>query len=148
RFLHYVLDHTIWYDEAVLLANILGKDYVRLLGPLDNEVAAPPLFLWLLRTIAVVVGDQSYAWRIPFFLASSAMLLVMAALARRILQPVPAALVIGLVAFSDAFVWLGCNVKPYIFDALIASAVLYAYVRTEDWPLSKRLHLFAAAAPL
>jgi hypothetical protein len=148
RLVHYVWNHTIWYDEAVLLFNILGKDYGRLLGPLDYEVAAPPLYLWALRSLALLVGDHPYLWRFPSFAISCLLLWRMAALARRVLRPTPAAVVVGLVAFSDAFVWLGCNVKPYILDAFLATCLLEAYVRTEDWELGRRLLLFLLLAPV
>ncbi|MBY0231843.1 MAG: hypothetical protein K2W96_21385, partial [Gemmataceae bacterium] len=49
RVVHHLLDHTIWYDESVLLFNLLDKDYLGLLGPLDHDVAAPPLYLWGMR---------------------------------------------------------------------------------------------------
>lgn len=147
RLIHYLLDHTIWYDEAVLLANILGKDYGQLLGPLESEVAAPPLFLWSLRTIAVLFGDHSYVWRLPFFIISCLQLVLTARLARLTLRPGSATFLVALVAFSDAFVLLGCNIKPYILDAFLATAILYAYVRTERWSTERRLLLFAAAAP-
>ena len=148
RLVHYLWNHTIWYDEAALLFNIVGKDYLRLLGPLDYEVAAPPLFLWGLRAIADVFGDHSYVWRFPPFAISCLTLVLMAAMARRVLRPGPAALLIGLVAFSDAFIWLGCNVKPYILDAFLAAGILFVYVRTESWPTARRMWVFSAAAPL
>jgi hypothetical protein len=148
RLVHYVCNHTIWYDEAALLYNVLGKDYLRLLGPLDYEQGAPPLFLWGLRTVALLFNDRPYVWRFPPFALSCLTLLLMAALARRTLPPAPAALVIGLVAFSDAFVWLGCNVKPYILDAFLSACVLYAYLGTAHWPVHRRLLLFLLAAPL
>ena len=34
---HYAADRTVWYDEAVLLANVLNKDWLSLLGPLFNR---------------------------------------------------------------------------------------------------------------
>jgi hypothetical protein len=148
RLAHYLWNHTVWYDEAVLLINILGKDYLRLLGPLDYEVAAPPLFLWGLRALAEAFGDRIYVWRFPPFAISCLTLLLMAALARRVLRPAPAVLLVALVAFSDAFIWLGCNIKPYILDACLACGILLAYLRTEHWPVAGRLLLFAAAAPL
>ena len=148
RLVHYVWNHTIWYDEAVLLSNVLGKDYFRLLGPLDYEVAAPPLYLWGLRTIALLFNDHPYVWRFPSFALSCLTLLLMGAVARRTLPPAPASLVVGLVAFSDAFVWLGCNVKPYILDAFLSTCVLYAYLETAGWAVTRRLLLFLLWAPL
>jgi hypothetical protein len=148
RLAHYLWNHTIWYDEAVLLFNILGKDCSRLMGPLDYEVAAPPFYLWGLRAIAVAFGDHPYLWRFPSFVLSCLTLVLMTAVARRVLRPAPAALLVGMVAFSNGFVWLGCNVKPYILDACLASGLLYAYVRTEGWAPARRLLAFTAAAPL
>ncbi len=148
RLVHYLWNHTIWYDEAGLLFNILDKDYLRLLGPLDYEVAAPPLFLWGLRALLGVFGDHAYVWRFPFFLLSCLTLVLTMVLARRVLRPAPAAFFVGLVALSDAFVWLGCNVKPYILDAFLATGILYVWVRTEEWTPVRRMLLFAAAAPL
>ena len=57
RLWHYFANHVIWYDEAVLLANVLDTSWVELLGPLQSEVAAPPLFLWLLKLVHLIVGD-------------------------------------------------------------------------------------------
>jgi hypothetical protein len=148
RLVHYLWNHTIWYDEAGLLFNILGKGYRELLGPLDYEVAAPPLFLWSLRAIAEVFGDHCWVWRFPPFAISCLVLVLMAMLARRLLRPAPAALLVGLVALSDAFIWLGCNVKPYILDSFLAAGLLYVYLRTENWPVTRRMLLFAAAAPV
>jgi hypothetical protein len=148
RLVHYLWNHSIWYDEAVLLANVLGKDWAGLLGLLDDEVAAPPLFLWGLRAMALLFGDHPYVWRLPPLLISCLTLVLMAMLARRMLRPGPAALLVGLVAFSDGFVWLGCNVKPYILDAFLAAGLLYAYVMTEGWPPAPRILIFVPAAPV
>src|SRR5262245_13268448 len=145
---HYAANHPIWYDESVLLVNVLEKDYGRLLGPLDYEVAAPPLFLWLLRSVAVVFGDNPYAWRAVPCLAGCGTLLLTVPLARRLLAPGAVPLLTALVAFSDAHLWLGCNVKPYATDALVATGLLSAYAATDGWSAARRAWLFAAGAPV
>ena len=38
RVWHYVANHTIWYDESVLLVNVMEKDFAGLLGPLHHAV--------------------------------------------------------------------------------------------------------------
>jgi hypothetical protein len=147
RLLHYCSNYTIWYDESVLLFNIVDKGFSRLLGPLDYEVAAPPLFLWTLKTIGCVFPDNAYVWRFLPFLASCGTLVLTSLLARRVLAPTAAAIVTALVAFSDAHLWLGCCVKPYILDACLATGFLYAFALTAEWPAQRRLALFAAVAP-
>lgn len=147
RLWHYALDHVIWYDEAVLLDNVLGKSFGELLGPTRNEVAAPPLYLWMLKAIHLLFGDVSYLWRLPSLLAGCGMLVLTVPLARAVLTPHGAAFAVGLVAVSDDHVRLCNTVKPYTLDALLATALLYGLVRTADWPTARRLAALAVLAP-
>ena len=84
----------------------------------------------------------------PSSCSSCLTLVLTAILARRVLRPAPAAFLVGLVALSDAFVWLGCNVKPYILDAFLATGILYAWAKTKEWTAVRRMLLFAVAAPV
>src|SRR5689334_4080513 len=45
-----------WYDEAYLLLNVFRKSCLELLGPLRDDQAAPPLFLWALRGLYAACG--------------------------------------------------------------------------------------------
>jgi hypothetical protein len=132
----------------VLLVNVMEKDFAGLLGPLHHAVAAPPLFVWLLKLIHLTVGDVSYVWRAVPFVFSVAGLLLTVPLARRVLDPPAAVLAVGLVAVSDAAVWLGCCIKPYAGDAAIATGLLLSLRMTERWPAAKRLLILAAATPV
>lgn len=145
---HYAANHTIWYDEAVLLVNVMGKDFAGLLGPLHHEVAAPPLFVWLLKLIHLAGGDQPYLWRLPPFLFSVGGLLVTVPLARRVFPPHLAAFAVAMVAMSDNHLWLGCCVKPYAGDTLVTTALLLYLVGTTHWPVTKRLLVLAAVTPV
>lgn len=147
RLYHYALNHVIWYDESVLLANVLGKSFGQLLGPLDSEVAAPPFYLWTLKLIHLTVGDEPYVWRLFPLLAGCGLLFLLVPLARAVLTPYGAAFAVGLLAVSDEHVRQSNTVKPYTLDALFAAALLYGLVRTEGWPLARRLLALAAVAP-
>ena len=147
RLWHYIVNHTIWYDEAVLLANILNKDYSQLLGPLNHAVAAPPIFLWGLKLLSDVCGDEPYCWRFVPFACSCGTLLLTAPLVRKVLSPSVAVIAVGLVAISDNHVWLGCSIKPYSGDALLTTALLYFYAATGSWTATKRLTVLALMIP-
>jgi hypothetical protein len=144
---HLAADHTVWYDEAVLLANVLNKGYGQLLGPLEHAVAAPPLFLWLLRLVGETCGDVPRCWRLEPFVCGCALLLVSVPLARRVLPPAAVAPAVALVAWSDNLVWHSVIVKPYSGDALLAALLLYAFVVTDGWAAARRLWWLAAATP-
>src|SRR5215471_14779449 len=57
RLYHYLRDPAMWHDEAALVLNVLDKSYAGLLGPLSFSEAAPPLFLWLEKALAGLLGD-------------------------------------------------------------------------------------------
>ena len=67
---HYFAGPSYWYDEAYLLVNIFNKNYAELCGPLRLNQAAPPLFLWTLRSLYLVAGSSEWAMRLPSLLAS------------------------------------------------------------------------------
>ncbi len=147
RVWHYALNHVIWYDEAVLLDNILDKSYGELLGPLRSAVAAPPLYLWLLKSLYLLFGDEPYVWRALPLLAGCANLFLMVPLARAVLTPHAAAFAVGVLAVSDTHVKLSNTVKPYTLDALFTTLLLLGLIRTEHWPAARRLLALAAVAP-
>jgi hypothetical protein len=148
RLWHYLQNHVIWYDEAVLLANVLDKSFFELLGPLQSEVAAPPLFLWLLKLVHLTIGDIDYVWRLLPLLAGCAGLLLCVPVFRAVLTPHGAALAVGLFAVADDHIRLSNTVKPYTLDAFGTLVLLFAFLKTAQWPTHKRLLLVAALAPL
>ena len=97
--------------------------------PLDHAVAVPPLFVWRCGSsaprsaIAYSVAVRAFRWELP---AASADTPPGPAV------PVPPAALtfVGLVAVSTPTL-LGCNVKPYIFDALIGTGLIYFYLATQ-----------------
>src|SRR5207237_8992991 len=77
RVYHYARNPSMWHDEAALVLNVLSKGFDELLGPLLFTEAAPPLFLWLERAVALTLVDGTYALRLVPFLASCAALLLL-----------------------------------------------------------------------
>src|SRR5262249_22633404 len=49
RVLRYALNYPIWSDEAFVAANLIDRDYLALLRPLDYGQLCPVLFLWAER---------------------------------------------------------------------------------------------------
>src|SRR5205823_10849940 len=82
RLYHYLRDPSMWHDEAALVLNVLGKSFTGLLGPLFFAEAAPPLFLWVEKAVALLLGDGTFALRLVPFLASCAALVGVVGVAR------------------------------------------------------------------
>src|ERR1700716_2440300 len=60
---------SVWHDEAALLVNVIDKTFAQLFGPLEFAEAAPPLFMWMERAVAVSIGSGTFAVRLPVLLA-------------------------------------------------------------------------------
>src|SRR5689334_12552637 len=138
----------LWQDEAALVLNVIRLDFTGYFGPLLHHQAAPPLFLAMERIARLTLGDSEAALRLPVLLLGCVSLVLFAVLARRVLEPIPAAVAVGLFAVSDRLVWHATEVKPYAVDALVAVLVAWGYVRSRHWSLTAQCALWAIALPI
>lgn len=148
RLYHYLRAPSMWHDEAALVVNVLGKGFRGLLGPLFLHEAAPPLFLWCEKGMVLALGDGVYALRLIPFLASCGALILMWLLARSVLRPAETAWALLLFACSDRLLWHACEAKPYSVDVFAAVLILYLFHASREWPLLRRLILFALVSPV
>lgn len=122
----YLARTSYWYDEAYLLLNVFDRSFATLVGPLGNEQAAPPLFLFSLRALYLAAGGAEWAMRLPAFAASLAALAVMVPLARAAVGRRGALVAAGLGAVCYHGVTHGSEVKPYALDLLATEVLLLA----------------------
>jgi hypothetical protein len=166
RIRQYIACPSYWYDEAYLLLNVFRKSFIELLGPLRDNQAAPPLFLWLLRGLYQLVGKSEWWMRLPALTASVAGLLMMAPLARRITGPLTlpspsggegrvrgrgALWAVAFCALGHHAAYHAAEVKPYSLDFLMTELILLAALRCQvivsDWRPRLALCLLAVLAP-
>jgi len=148
RFYHYLRHTSLWCDEAVMVINLVNKSFRELLGPLDYNVAGPPLFLWLSKIDSLLFGDNVYAWRLLPLVASCGALLLLVPLARRLLAPAMVPWALLLVACNDKTLWHSSEIRPYTIDLFCSTFLLYLYYSTRRFGLVGRLAYFIALAPL
>src|SRR5579875_505344 len=129
RIRQYAACPSFWYDEAYLLLNVYHKSFVELLGPLGDNQAAPPLFLWLLRGLYHFGGGSEWWMRLPALAASLAGLLVMIPLARRVAGPRGRLWAVAFCTFGHHAALHANEVKPYALDFLMTELILLAALR-------------------
>jgi hypothetical protein len=151
RVRQYVACSSYWYDEAYLLLNVFRKSFVELLGPLRDNQAAPPLFLWLLRGLYQLVGGSEWWMRLPPLATSVAGLVVVAPLARRMAGRRGALWAVAFCALGHHAAYHAAEVKPYALDYLMTELILLAVLRCQasvsDWRPHVALCLLAVLAP-
>lgn len=149
RSFHYLRDRAVWQDEAGLLLTVTARGFGDLfLGRLDYHQAAPPLYLAVLKTVSLVLGDGSHALRLPSFLASCAALLLFVPVARRLLPSSAAPWAALLFAVSEQLLWHASEAKAYSVDVLVAVVVLAVPCCVRLASLNRQLAAYTLLAPL
>lgn len=128
RIRQYFVGRSLWVDEAMLTHNILGRDYVGLLQPLDDFQGAPVLFLWAEKLATQIAGTGELALRFVPLISGLAALVLFALLVRRVLSPFAAALALLLFAFSRQLIWYSNETKQYAGDVLVSVMALWMFV--------------------
>jgi 4-amino-4-deoxy-L-arabinose transferase-like glycosyltransferase len=140
-----------WYDEAYLLLNVFTKSFLDLFGPLREDQAAPPLFLWLLRVLYRLGGGGEWLMRLPALTASVAGLLAMAPLARRLGGRRGGLWAIAFCALGHHAAAHAAEVKPYALDFLTCEMILLATIHCQTVVSNRRpwivLTVLATLAP-
>ncbi len=123
--MRYLSQFPIWGDEAMLLLNILQRDYAGLTQHLRFAQVAPLFFLWLEKTAILVFGTSE--WSVHLFPMLMGLIAFVAfwRICRTHFTPTVAGFAVGILAVSYYLVRHACEVKPYVFD--LGFAVLYLW---------------------
>ncbi|HEX5244057.1 MAG TPA: hypothetical protein VFW23_12405 [Tepidisphaeraceae bacterium] len=146
RVRQYLADTSFWADEASLVINIRLKTATQLLGPLQFDQAAPPLFLLAERGIIRTLGESELAMRALPFACGLIALGLFASLSRRLFEPPWDALAVLLFGISEMLVWHSTEVKPYGTDATVATLLLAIGLPGQESKISARRFLLVSLA--
>ncbi len=124
RTAQYLSNPSYWQDEASLVLNIRGKTAAQLVGPLQFDQAAPPLFLLAERGIYVMFGGSEPALRALPFVCGLIATVLFAIAARRLLPSPWDALAVLIFGTSDMLIWHAAEAKPYGTDVFVATLLL------------------------
>jgi hypothetical protein len=135
RLVRFLVVYPIWPDEAFVAANLLNRDYLGLLTPLEFGQVAPILFLWIELTAARLLGLWEWSLRLFPTVCNLASLVLFRHLAARLLRGVPLLLAVGVFATASSSIRHGAEIKPYASDLLAALILLTLAV---EWWRSPR----------
>jgi uncharacterized membrane protein len=122
----YLACPSYWYDEAYILLNVFHRSGGDLLGAIDHKVVAPPLYLFTLRGLYLLLGPGEWAMRLPAVASAAAALLLLIPLARRLVGPPGWLYALALQAGSYHVLMHSCEVRQYTGDLFFTEAILLA----------------------
>ena len=140
----YLVYQSFWWDEAMMADNVARRSYGEMLEPLDDDQAAPAVYLLLIKASVDLFGHNEYAMRLLPLVASLAALPLMWLLGRRLLPHKFALAALALFAIGRHAFSYAAEFKQYASDAFVSVILLWLGVRACQEGLT-RLRLVALA---
>lgn len=133
----YLINNTFFVDEILLGFNVILKNYISLISPLDYNQSAPFLFLWTTKLITTKFGISELSFRLIPFLSSIGSLFTFYFLSKKILERKWVRL-LALLLFCANFALLFYTqaFKPYSSDVLITTVILICVLNIDIKKLS------------
>lgn len=139
----FILNRSLWHDEASLALNIINKDFLGLTKPLDSIQVAPIGFLFIEKLSVLIFGKNELALRvfplisflvsIPFFYLLSNKL---------VKNNVTALISTSIFSITLSLLRYSSEVKQYSIDVLFTIIILY-YSLTLQLNKNKSLFIYA-----
>lgn len=112
-------------DEANITRNLFERGFAGLVNPLSYEQYAPPVFLWIEKALAGLLGYGEKALRLYPLAAGIGSLLVMYALLKKLVTNGLAIIYpLFLMAVTHIFIRYSSEVKQYMPDVFIVLSLL------------------------
>ena len=128
RLRQYLSGRSLWLDEAMLALNIVERDFLGLLKPLDYDQGAPLGFLLLEKLTISLLGNGELTLRLPSVIAGCLALVFFYLLLRHFLSPAGLLPALALFALSERLIYYTSELKQYIFDTFTLLALLLVFV--------------------
>ncbi len=132
RVFQFIYNRSLWYDEATLALNIIEKDFVQLVSPLDYNQVAPILYLYIQKTLTLILGEHDFVLRISSLVGGIAFLYFSYVLAKKLLDQTGALITTALLAISYPLVYYSTEAKPYMLDALTFVILFLFYFKIKE----------------
>lgn len=130
RIFQFLYNRSLWYDEATLALNIVQKDFVQLAAPLDYNQVAPILYLYLQKSLTLLLGEHDFVLRIASVIGGILFLYLSYVLSKLFLDKTGALFTSAILAMSYPLVYYTTEAKPYILDALTFVTLYFFYFKS------------------
>ena len=131
RVRQYLVNRSMWHDEANLALNIVHRDFGALLQPLDYDQGAPLGFLFIVKFFTLLFGNDDFIMRILPIAAGILGVYFADRLAKEYLGA-GAPFFLLLFATSWSLVYYASEFKQYSSDVMAAVILLYLGFRALD----------------
>ena len=126
RIWQYAANRSLWLDELSLALNLIHRSFAGLTQPLDNNQAAPLLFLFIQKIIIIVLGNSEFMLRLFPLMAGIMSLFLMYKTATKYLRGTAVYIALALFCFSATLIYYSSENKQYSSDVMFTLILLLA----------------------
>jgi len=119
RLRNYFFNRALWLDEATLSLNIINRDYLQLLKPLDTLQVAPIGFLFVEKFFVNIFGPNEFALRLFPLMAGILSLFFFYSVAKKFTNKFIALFGLLFFVFGYYLIYYSTEVKQYEIDILV-----------------------------
>jgi len=127
RIYHYLVNRSLWLDEAMLSNNIINRDFSKLIEVLDNRQIAPIGFLLLQKISTLIFGVNEFALRLFPLLCGIFSIVLFYLLLKRIVGEKIVLLGLVFFVFGRYLLYYSHEAKQYNIDLIIYIASFYFF---------------------
>lgn len=127
RVYHFLDNRSLWGDEIMLALNIVDYNYWQLALPLRMEQYAPLGFLWIEKSMNLMLGDGERALRLFPLFCGIVSLILFYKLSKHILNKTERVIALTLLAFAHPAIYYSVEVKQYQTEMMVAILLYLSY---------------------
>ncbi len=127
RIYHYLINRSLWLDEAMLSNNIIARNFAGLLEPLDSRQIAPIGFLYVQKIFTILFGENEYALRLLPLLCGILSVIFFYLLLKQVTNEKIVLLGLIFFVFGRYLLYYSNEAKQYNLDLLIYIVFFYLF---------------------
>lgn len=136
----YLLNRSLFTDEAILALNIIHRSFYELLQPLDSIQVAPILFLLIEKFFSFLIPNSEYGLRLFPLICYFTALLFLFKLLKASFDDSPAFIFgLSLFVFNALILRYATEIKQYMGDVMLAAAI--GYFTLQKFESEKKRHI-------
>ncbi|MFZ2096372.1 MAG: hypothetical protein WAV05_07010, partial [Anaerolineales bacterium] len=124
RLYFYIINRSLWLDEASLALNIVNRSFPDLLKPLDYYQGASLGFLFVQKIIGSLLGYKDYVLRFIPLIAGLVSIFLMFVVSKKIGRQISPYICLGLFVLSPRLIYYSSELKQYSTDVLATLLLL------------------------
>ncbi|MBN1870931.1 MAG: glycosyltransferase family 39 protein [Candidatus Omnitrophica bacterium] len=127
----YLFNRSLWLDEAMLSLNIVNRDFLGLLKPLEYSQGAPIGFLWVERIMVLLFGNNELTLRLFPLMAGILSIFLFYILIKYYIDSKFIQMSLLLFVVSEKLIYYSSEVKQYAVDVLVTLILYIVFVRLQ-----------------